>query len=78
MVFFMLDANRDVSKENFSPIWQRHHKMFRLTGDDPKPIPEITVINTTTGPQNKRSDYYHINLELTSGVIKLLGVQLDI
>lgn len=49
----MLDAKRDVNKENFSPTWQRYDKMFRLTEDDPKPILAITVTNTTTDPQNK-------------------------
>lgn len=53
MVFSILDAKRDVSKENFSPTWQRYHKMFKLTEDDPTPILAITVTNTITEPQNK-------------------------
>lgn len=50
----MLDAKRDVSKENVSPAWQRYQKTFRLTEHDPRPILAITVTNTTTEPQESR------------------------
>lgn len=72
MVFSTLDAKRDVNKENFSPTWQKYHKMFRLTEDDLKPILASSV---TTQPQ-----IHKVNDEMTSvqtlRSLKLLGVHL--